>query len=120
MTIIFFIGRLILGAFFLFNGYNHFKNHKNLAIYAEIKKVTRPSLMVYLSGFCMIFGGLTIIVNRFTVLGLMALVLFLIPTTFIMHKFWKEIDVNSKKSEFIAFTKNMAIIGALLMIISIG
>jgi uncharacterized membrane protein YphA (DoxX/SURF4 family) len=47
-------------------------------------------------------------------------VLMLIPTTFMMHKFWKETDMQTRMNENINFTKNLALIGALLLLISIG
>jgi uncharacterized membrane protein YphA (DoxX/SURF4 family) len=47
--------------------------------------------------------------------GLAALVLFLIPVTFTMHPFWKEVG-QARAIEKIQFMKNLALLGAVLML----
>jgi putative oxidoreductase len=51
-------------------------------------------------------------------LGLWLIVIFLVPTTFIMHQFWKVSDPMMKMGETINFTKNIALIGSALMLIA--
>lgn len=75
--------------------------------------------MVYVTAVLLLFGGLTIITGRYIDLGIIALVLFLIPTTFMMHNFWKETDPMSKMNQTIGFTKNLALIGALFMLFAL-
>jgi uncharacterized membrane protein YphA (DoxX/SURF4 family) len=50
--------------------------------------------------------------------GLIALVLFLVPVTFIMHAFWKIQDPMAKMGETINFTKNIALLGAVLILLA--
>ena len=44
------------------------------------------------------------------------LAIFLIPTAFMMHNFWKESDATAKMNETVAFFKDLALAGAALII----
>ncbi len=119
MPLLFVIGRVLLGGYFLHAGYGHFKNMAHMAGYAASKGVPVPKLAVGFTGLLLIIGGATIILGSWTNFGIYALILFFIPVTFQMHAFWKETDPGVKMSQKINFMKNMAILGALLMLLSI-
>jgi len=119
MITIFFLGRLIFGAFFVYSGAMHFKNEKGLIAYTKSKGVPYARVAVMLTGVMMIVGGAGIFTNLMVRQSGILLLLFLIPTTFIMHTFWKGESGEQKANDLNAFLKNMALIGALLMIISI-
>lgn len=118
MESIFFIGRLLLGGFFLFNAYNHLFKSESLAGYAKSKGVFSPKLAVIGSGLLLLFGGYTIITGVRVTAGIAALALFLIPTTFSMHAFWKE-EGQARMMDQVQFTKNLAILGAVLMLLAV-
>lgn len=109
-----------MGGYFVYSGYNHFKNLPAMTGFAKMKNVPAARVMVIVSGVMLVLGGAAIIVNRYAILGMCLLVLFIIPTTIIMHNFWKEKDVAARMSDRIHFTKNIAILGALILLISIG
>lgn len=104
------------------NGINHFLKLNNMVGYATFKKVPQPKLMVMGSGALLIIGGLGILGNGFIqafrgielLVAVGALVIFLVPTTFIMHAFWKETDPSARMTEYLAFTKNLALLGGVL------
>lgn len=120
MALLFILGRVILGGYFIYNGFNHFKHVSNMTGYAAMKKVPAPKAAVIVGGAMMILGGLALILNMYPIIGMILIGLFLIPTTFMMHQFWKESDGMARMNERINFTKNLALIGALLLIISLG
>lgn len=119
MENIYFIGRIILGVYFLYNAYNHFANVDSLAGYAASKKVPMPRVAILATGVMLFIGGAAILTGMSMVIGLWILVAFLIATSFVMHPYWKITDPTMKMGERIAFQKNMAIMGALLMIIAL-
>jgi putative oxidoreductase len=45
-------------------------------------------------------------------------VLFLVPVTIMIHPFWKVQDPAAKMGEMINFTKNLALLGAVLMMLA--
>ena len=116
--IAFFVGRLLLGGFFLYNAYSHFANVASLTAYAESKKVPMAKVAVVVSGLLLLFGGYTIITGVRVTTGIAALVLFFIPVTFTMHAFWKE-EGQARMMDQVQLMKNLAILGAILMLLAI-
>lgn len=113
-----YLGRLLFGGYFIFNGYNHFKQLEMMSGYAKMKGAPLPKLSVALSGLLLLIGGVSILFNILLVIGLAALVLFFIPVTLIMHAFWKIQDPQVKMGEMINFTKNFALLGAILILLA--
>ena len=118
MDSIFFIGRILLGGYFLFNAYNHLFKADALAGYAKSKGIFSPKLAVIGSGLLLLFGGYSIVTGVRVTAGIAALVLFLIPVTFSMHAFWKE-EGQARSTDQVQFMKNLAILGAILMLLAI-
>ena len=107
------IGRIIFGGFFVFNGLNHFMNLGMMGEYALSKGTPAPKVAVAGSGVMMIAGGLSVILGVFPVIGLILIILFLLPVSFIIHNLW-EVPEEQKMSEQINFMMNMALAGAAL------
>ncbi len=117
---LFLAGRLLYGGFFLMSSMNHFRNATMMSGYAASKGVKSPKLAVYFSGLLILLGGLGIIFGIYTKLAALYIVLFLLPVSFMMHAFWKITDQNMKMVEYVNFTKNMALLGAALMFLTIA
>ncbi|PIQ68050.1 MAG: DoxX family protein [Candidatus Taylorbacteria bacterium CG11_big_fil_rev_8_21_14_0_20_46_11] len=120
MDILFLIGRLIFGGYFLMNAWSHFKNLESMTGYAESKGVPSPRSAVFVGGVLLLLGGLGVVFGIAPEASLAVLLIFLVPVTFKMHAFWKEVDQNKKMMERIAFMKNVALIGALLMLYAVS
>jgi len=119
MEIIFLIGRILLGGYFLYNGYNHFKHKKDLIEYAKLRKIPFPDFSIIGTGVVLAFGGISILTGLLVLPGLWLLVGFLVLVSFTTHAFWAIPKGTAiRQSEEINFTKNMALAGALLMIIA--
>lgn len=99
-------------------GLNHFKNNKMLAGYATSKGVPMPGLSVYVSGLLIFFGGLGVILNMYAVWSLAMIIIFLVPVSFMIHSYWKNTDPMAKMADMTHFLKNMALVGAALMLIA--
>lgn len=118
-AILFLLGRIVLGVFFIMNGRNHLKQKESLIAYAKAKKAPKPDFFVPATGYLMIVGGIGIILWIFKDLVLLALLAFMIPMTIMMHDYWNEKEAGKKATEEIAFMKNMAIVGSLLIMFMI-
>lgn len=114
IEILTFLGRILFGAYFIYSGYNHFKNSKNYMAYAKHKGVPNPNIAVPLTGMLLVLGGLGFFLNLLVVQSAFILLIFMIPTTLMMHAYWKEKDAGARATEHVAFMKNLALIGALL------
>ncbi len=111
------LGRVLFGGYFLWNGITHFKEYRAYAGYAEHRGVPMPTVGVLVSGALITLGGLGILLNMYWRPALVAIILFLIPVTYFMHAFWKETDPQARSNEQIAFLKNVALIGAALLLL---
>lgn len=118
--LLFLFGRILLGGYFLMNAYNHFKNADALAGYAASKGVPNPKLAVMGTGVLLLLGGAGIILGVYTLWAILALMLFLVGVTFQMHKYWTIEDPNQKMVERINFYKNLALLGAVTMLLAIS
>ncbi len=119
MAIAFLIGRIIVGLFYLQNAMNHFSRAEMMSGYAASKGVPAPKLAVYGSGLLMLIGGLSILTGFQPVIGVIALVVFYLPVTFMMHNFWTVEDEQMKMAEMVNFMKNMALTGSALTLLAI-
>lgn len=117
--ILFLLGRLVYGGFFVFNAVNHFTKTGMMAQYAGSKKVPSPKYAVWLSGLFILFGGLGIILGAYVQFAVLLLVVFLAVVSFTMHNFWAVQDPMQKQMETVNFLKNMALAGAALMSLAI-
>ena len=119
MDILFFIGRVLFGGFFLYSALQHFTKTDGLTYYAASKKVPYPKLAVQVGGLLLLVGGGGILLGAWIQWAVLALVLFLVPVSFAMHSFWGDQDPNMKMADMVNFLKNMALLGAALMVLSI-
>jgi putative oxidoreductase len=117
-TTLLYIGRILFGGYFAFGGFNHFKMLDTMSGYARSKGAPMPKLSVAFSGVLLIVGGLSVLFDILPGFGLVALVLFLLPVTFIMHAFWKVQDPAAKMHEMVNFMKNIALLGAVLILLA--
>ena len=115
MEIIFIIGRVLFGGYFIMNGFNHLKNKSMLTGYAASKGVPSPSLAVVGSGLLILLGGLGVLLGVYTQISLWLIIIFLVPVSFKMHNFWTMAEPQAKMMEQVNFMKNMALVGAALM-----
>jgi putative oxidoreductase len=119
MNSAFLIGRIIVGVYYLNAGIRHFTGLNMMAGYAGSKGVPLPKLAVAGSGALLIIGGLSILLGYQPLIGVGAIVLFLLPTSLVMNNFWTVQDPMHRMGEMVNFTKNMALIGCALMFLAI-
>jgi uncharacterized membrane protein YphA (DoxX/SURF4 family) len=117
-TSLLYLGRIFFGGYFVFSGFNHFKMLNMMSEYAKSKGTPLPKLSVAATGLLLLAGGGSVLFNIFPSIGLAALVLFLVPVTFIMHAFWKIQDPMAKMHEMVNFMKNIALLGAVLILLA--
>ena len=119
MIYLFVLGRILLGGYFIMSGFNHFKNHAALSGYAQSKGVPMAKLSVWVTGLMMLIGGFGILLGAWVNLSIALLALFLLSAAFMMHPYWKATDEMSRMNDRINFMKNLALAGAILMLLMI-
>jgi len=112
------LGRFFFAVIFLMSGPNHFS--KQIIGYAASQGVPLASIAVPLSGVLAIAGGLSILLGYRAKLGAWLIVIFLIPVTLMMHKFWTVHDPMMWQIQMILFMKNVSMLGGALLISQFG
>ena len=113
------IGRVLFALLFISSGVNHFAQNSAMTAYAKYKKIPMAKIAVYVSGLMLVLGGIYIALGFYADLGALLIAVFLIPTAFLMHAFWKESDTTAKSNERIAFFKDLSLAGAALIIFAL-
>lgn len=119
MSYLFLAGRLIFGGFFVVSGLRHFIQLPAMAAYAGSKRVPAPQLAVLGSGLLAVLGGLSVALGAWPRCGVVLLVVFLVPVSLMMHNYWADSDPQSREFNQVQFMKNLALMGAALMLLAI-
>jgi uncharacterized membrane protein YphA (DoxX/SURF4 family) len=117
-SLVLYLGRILFGGYFIMSGYNHFANLQMMAGYSQSKGVPAAKAAVAVTGLLLLIAGICTLFNFYPEVGLIALVVFLVPVTFLMHAFWKVQDPMAKMGERVNFMKNLALLGGTLLLMS--
>jgi putative oxidoreductase len=112
------LGRFLFALIFVMAGANHF--NKQTIGYSASQGVPLAAIAVPLSGVLAIVGGLSILLGYRAKLGAWLIVLFLIPVTLMMHKFWTVTDPMTAQIQMVMFMKNVSMLGGALLISHFG
>jgi putative oxidoreductase len=112
------LGRFFFVLLFLMSGPSHFS--KQTIAFAASQGVPLASIAVPLSGVLALVGGLSILLGYHAKLGAWLIVLFLVPVTLMMHKFWAVQDPMMAQMQMGMFMKNVSMLGGALLISQFG
>lgn len=112
------LGRVLYSLMFLMTAFAHFSPRG--VGYAAQAGVPMPGVLVPLSGVIAIAGGLSVALGYKTKLGAWLVVIFLVPVTFMMHRFWDVTDPMMAGIQMANFFKNISMLGAALLIAYFG
>ena len=119
MDYLFLLGRILYGGFFLLGGVNHFTNLGMMSGYAGSKGMPAAKAGVVFSGLLIIVGGALVIVGTHIRIAAACIIIFLVPVSYLMHDFWNEKDMMGRINQQVNFQKNVALLGAALMMVMI-
>jgi uncharacterized membrane protein YphA (DoxX/SURF4 family) len=105
--------------FWLVSAPDHFTKPDDMSQYAKAKRVPFPKVAVAGTGVLELLGGASMLLGAHPTIGIILLIVFMLGSTFPMHNFWTANGPQMKQADMIHFLKNMAIVGALLMLLAI-
>ncbi len=111
------IGRALVGVLFLVSGALKIGKFAGVAAGLASKGLPLPEVMTALVIALEIAGGLALVFGWRVREAALALALFCIPATLLFHAFWS-VDAAAFGNQLNHFLKNVAIVGALLVIAS--
>jgi len=112
------IGRALFALIFVASVIGHFSSAEIAE--AAAHGVPLATIVVPLAGLVALIGGLSIMLGYRARFGALLLVVFLVPVTLVMHKFWGLPDPQTAMLQKINFMKNTSLIGACLLIMYYG
>lgn len=112
-------GRFFLSLIFIMSGLSKIGGWEQTAQYMASKGMPMTSLFLLGAILLEVGGGLSVLLGFRTKIGAIALILFLIPATFIFHNFWS-FDGMEQQTQMIMFMKNLSIMGGLVLVLGFG
>jgi putative oxidoreductase len=114
------IGRFLIAILFLMAGISKIPGWDGTAAYMASKGVPMVGVALAITVAVEILASIMIIVGFKARYAAAAILIWLIPVTFMMHDFWNVADAMQQRMQMIMFNKNVAIMGALLLIMAFG
>lgn len=114
------VGRVLFGAFFVIGGMMHFMKLGDMTNFTRMKGVPMPKFAVMGTGVVIVLAGLGVMFGMYQSISYLAIAAFLVVITPIMHAFWKQTDPNMKMTDMQMFLKNMALLGAALVLYTLS
>ena len=115
------IGRILFSLLFIAAALmGHFGAHANTTQYAASMGVPMAGAAVVISGIMILAGGLSILLGYQVKVGSVLLVIFLLATNFMIHKFWAITDPMMMQVQMSMFMKNLSLTGAALYFFHAG
>jgi putative oxidoreductase len=111
-------GRILFSLIFLVGGLGHFSPQS--IGYAASQGVPMASVLVPFSGILSITGALSILLGYRAKIGAWLIIIFLVPVTLSLHRFWTIQDPMMKQMDMAMFMKNLGLLGGALFIAFFG
>lgn len=118
MKYVLLLGRIFYSVIFILSAISHFSEQS--ITYAAARGVPLASLLVPASGALILLGGLSIFIGYKARLGAWLIVIFLIPVTLMIHRFWGIADPARASLQQVLFLKNLSMLGGALIIAFFG
>ena len=113
------LGRILLAFIFLQSGFDKVLNYGKTLNLMGARGMPEPQLLLPLGIAVLFIGGIMILVGWKARWGALLLIVFMVPATLYFHGYWsypQPLQLN----QFHHFVKNIALIGALLMLLGMG
>lgn len=119
-TVLDWVARIGTALLFIKSGVNHIRRRQAMAAYVQSKHIPLARLDVVGTGVLMLAGSALLVLNWHPGWGAALIIVFLVPTAFLMHNYWVESDPMARTNQNAHFWKNITIAFALLLYIVEG
>src|SRR5574338_1319773 len=107
------VARIGTAILFIKAGFNHIRRRQAMVSYVQSKHLPLARLDVVGTGVLMLAGSAMLVSNWHPHWGAGLIILFLVPTAFLMHNYWAEKDPMVRGNQENHFWKNITIAFAL-------
>src|SRR3954469_6346879 len=113
------IGRPLLAGVCITGGWSSFKSPEPRAGKGEAAGLPEPTLLVKVNAVTMVVAGVALALGIRPREAAVVLIGSLVPTTIVGHPFWQE-EGPGRAAQRIHFSKNLSMIGGLLLVVADG
>jgi putative oxidoreductase len=113
------LGRILLSLIFLLSAAGKFKDWQATVNMIADKGVPAPDALLSVAVALEILGGVSVLIGLYARVGALALLVFLVPVTLIMHNFWAY-EGDQWMGQMINFMKNVSITGGVVLVLALG
>ncbi len=117
MDVIILIGRIMFALIFIGGAAGHLTATKDMSALIASKGVPAARAVVVGTGIMILVAAALIILGAWTDVAALLLVVFLVPTAFVVHAFWKESDPQTRLMEQLHFNKDLSLAGGALVLL---
>ncbi|MGZ5923979.1 MAG: DoxX family protein [Rhizomicrobium sp.] len=114
------VGRLVLAWFYLSEAFRYAGQWDGTIQLLAIKHMPAAPLLLVLALIAMLLGSFALVLGFHTRHGAMVLFAFTIAASVALHNFWHIENPVERAADYEIFARNMAIAGALLILVGIG
>jgi putative oxidoreductase len=108
-------GRILIAVIFLISGFFKVGGYAQMVAYATAVHLPAPGVAIAVAAAIELAGGLAILTGFKTRVAAWVLFLYLIPVTYVFHNFWA-VQGQEQQMQMVNFLKNVAIMGAMLVL----
>jgi putative oxidoreductase len=112
------VGRALYALIFIVSVFGHFSSAT--IEHAAAHGVPVATVLVPAAGLLALVGGVSVLLGHRARFGAFLLVVFLVPVTLVMHRFWGIADPQLAEIQRIMFLKNLSMIGGALLLMYNG
>ncbi len=112
------IGRVLFSLIFITSAFSHFTSGAIGA--AAAHGVPLATVLVPAAGILALLGGVSVLLGYRARFGAFLLLVFLVPVTLVMHRFWGLADPSVAQLQKVNFMKNLSMMGGALMLMYYG
>lgn len=113
------IARFLMAAIFIVSGYAKISDPAGAMGYMQSVGIPSAGVLVYVAGFAEILGGFSLALGVLARVGAIGLVALLVIINLTMHAFWTY-EGAERLQQSVQFTKNLAVMGGLLLLFAVG
>ena len=109
------LARPLMAAMYIADGASALKSPGPRVDTVRSAGLSEPEKLVQVNAATMLAGGLLLATGRLPRLSALALLVSMVPTTWVDHPFWSETDPQTKQTQQRHFLKNLSMMGGLLL-----
>ena len=114
------VGRVVLAWFFLSAALHYASQWQASVLMLSMQRAPSPALLLAIGIVVMLVGGISLLLGFHARYGAMLLFSFTLLATLLMHDYWHIANATAREADYEIFARNIAIAGALLMLVGMG